>query len=100
MVSFYKDDSIYNPTTGEFTDGSSMVTKLYCNVTDSSKIRSNQNDMGVLDTQGKTIRTSQPLDFQWDYLVVGDDTRHYGLQNTTNFPLRTTIVVGEVLGND
>lgn len=98
-IYFYsKGKDKYNPATGKHEATDKLVKAMRGNVTDNSTLR-NMETLGKYDINTKTIRLIENINFDWSYLVIGDDSTHYSMLHGIK-PLKVnSILVGETVGN-
>lgn len=94
IIFYSSSDRKYNPKTHQYEGGSSIVAKIYGNVTDVGTNRSVQV-LGNLNAKAKTIRLVSEPPLAWSYLMIEGSDTHYRL-TTDRKPLKGyTLIVGE-----
>lgn len=92
-VTFWLDDEAYDPKTHQYGSPKKVAT-VAANVTDLGTDRSVQL-FGNYNQKAKTIRMAEPINANWSYLTIDDNSTKYGL-NTDRQPLQNaTLIVGE-----
>ncbi|AKP66101.1 MULTISPECIES: hypothetical protein [Companilactobacillus] len=76
-ITFYTDPSNkYNPETGQHDSTPTEVFKCWANVTDNG-VQRNVETFGNYNIQTKTIRLVESINFNWSFLLIGNDTQHW-----------------------
>ena len=98
VVSFFKNaDGKYNPRTHKHNAEPIFVDSIFANVTDLG-LKNQVQLLGGIKQGSKTVRMTENLDKDWDYMTIDGDDRKYRFINSLNLSKGYAMIVGEDVG--
>lgn len=98
IVSFFKDaDQKYNPRTHKHNSEPIFVDSIFANVTDLG-LKNQVQLLGGIKQGSKTVRMTEDLDKDWDYMTIDGDDRKYRFISSLNLSKGYAMIVGEDIG--
>lgn len=99
IVSFFRDaDGKYNPRTHKHNSEPIFVGSVFANVTDLG-LKNQVQLLGGIKQGSKTVRMTENLDKDWDYMTIDGDERKYRFISSLNVLKGHAMIVGEDVGN-
>ena len=98
IVSFFRDaDGKYNPRTHKHNNEPIFVDSAFANVTDLG-LKNQIQLLGGIKQGSKTVRMTENLDENWDYMTIDSDERKYRFISSLNMSKGYAVIVGEDVG--
>lgn len=98
IVSFFRDaDGKYNPRTHKHNREPIFVGSVFANVTDLG-LKNQVQLLGGIKQGSKTVRMTENLDKDWDYMTIDSDERKYRFISSLNVLKGHAVIVGEDVG--
>lgn len=98
IVSFFRDaDGKYNPRTHKHNNEPIFVDSVFANVTDLG-LKNQIQLLGGIKQGSKTVRMTENLDENWDYMTIDSDERKYRFISSLNMSKGYAVIVGEDVG--
>ena len=98
IVSFFKDaGQKYNPRTHKHNSEPIFVDSIFANVTDLG-LKNQVQLLGGIKQGSKTVRMTEKLDKDWDYMTIDGDDRKYRFISSLNLSKGYAVIVGEDVG--
>jgi predicted O-methyltransferase YrrM len=98
VVSFFRDaDGKYNPRTHKHNNEPIFVDSVFANVTDLG-LKNQIQLLGGIKQGSKTVRMTENLDENWDYMTIDSDERKYRFISSLNMSKGYAVIVGEDVG--
>lgn len=97
VIRFYEEGKKYDFQTSQYNGSPKLLLEVMGNVTDMGVDRAYRL-LGSLSQSVKVVRLTEPVDFKWSYLTIGDSPNKYRLR-TAQTPLKNySLLVGEDVG--
>lgn len=98
IVSFFKDaDQKYNPRTHKHNNEPIFVDSFFANVTDLG-LKNQVQLLGGIEQGSKTVRMSEKLNQDWDYMTIDGDEHKYRFVSSLTVLKGYAMIVGEDVG--
>ena len=98
IVSFFKDsDGKYNPRTHKHNSEPIFVDSVFANGTDLG-LKNQVPLLGGIKQGSKSVRMTENLDENWDYMTIDGDERKYRFISSLNLSKVYARSVGEDVG--
>lgn len=99
IVSFFRDaDGKYNPRTHKHNGEPILVDSVFANVTDLG-LKNQVQLLGGIKQGSKTVRITENLNKDWDYMTIDGDEHQYRFISSLNVLKGHAMIVGEDVGN-
>ena len=98
IVSFFKySEGKYNPSTHKHNCEPIFGDSVFANVTDLG-LKNQVQLLGGIKQGSKTVRMTENLDENWDYMTIDGDERKYRFISSLNLSKGYAMIVGEDVG--